>query len=199
MTDFEEFEGGVAVAEAPKEEKAAEAQAVEAPTAVAEKPVVEVETEPVNKGIDMEWEVETVPPEPEVETVTEETVVEEYYEPGYRRGYDHGYGRDYGPGYDEGYGQWYGRFFGQGYNRNRSVARKVNKHIFTWVFSFFLGLYGIDRFSRGQTGLGLLKLMTFGGFGFWYLYDVIVALFQSYVGPYKDSEELAFDQYGMYV
>ena len=76
MTDFEEFEGGVAVATAPEEEQAAAA-------AVEDKPVIEVEAEPADKGIEMEWEVETVPPEePEVETVTEETVVEEYSEPG---------------------------------------------------------------------------------------------------------------------
>ena len=161
MTDFEEFEGGVAVAKAPEEEQAAAA-------AVEDKPVIEVEAEPADKGIEMEWEVETVPPEePEVETVTEETVVEEYYDPGY--------------------------------NQNRRVVRRYNKHVFTWVMSFFLGLYGVDRFSRGQVGLGLLKLMTFGGFGFWYVYDVAVALIMSYAGPYKNTDEVEFDQYGMYV
>lgn len=175
MTDFEEFEGGMAVAKAPEEE--AEAQA-----AAGEKPVVEVEAEPVDSGIEMEWEVETVPPEepeePEMETVTEE-VVEEYYEPGYRQ--------SYGPGY------------GQGYGQNRRAARRYNKHVFTWLLSFVFGIYGADRFARGQIGLGLLKLLTFGGFGFWYLYDAAVAIILSYGGAYKYNDEVTFDQYGQYM
>ena len=188
MADFEEFEGGVAVAKAPEEEQAAA-------TAAEEKPVVEVETEPADKGFDMEWEVETVPPEePEVETVTEETVVEEYYEPGYRRSY----GPDYGQDYNRGYGQWYERMFGQGYHQNRRAYRRYNKHVFTWILNFAFGIYGADRFARGQMGLGLLKLLTFGGFGFWYIYDAAVAIIQSYAGPYRYSDEVTFDQYGQY-
>lgn len=163
MAAFEEFEGGVAVAEAPEEQK-----------------VIEVEAEPVDTGIEMEWEVETVPAdEPAVETVTEETVVEEYYEPDYR--------------------QDYGRGFGQGYFRDRRVSRRINKHVYTWLLSFVFGIYGADRFFRGQIGLGLLKLLTFGGFGFWYLADVIIAAMNSYAGPYRNSDDVAFDQYGQFI
>lgn len=79
-------------------------------------------------------------------------------------------------------------------------ARKVNKHIFTWVFSLVCGMYGVDRFVRGQIPLGIFKLMTFGGFGMWYLADLGVAIYKSYMEPDAAmQEDLHFDSYGRYV
>ncbi|MBU4690779.1 TM2 domain-containing protein [Mycoplasma zalophi] len=42
------------------------------------------------------------------------------------------------------------------------------------LVSFFLGGLGIDRFMKGQIGLGVLKLITGGGFGIWWLIDLIL-------------------------
>lgn len=39
------------------------------------------------------------------------------------------------------------------------------------ILSIFLGYLGIDRFYIGDVGLGILKLITFGGFGIWTLID----------------------------
>ena len=46
----------------------------------------------------------------------------------------------------------------------------------TVIISFFLGGLGIDRFWLGYTGLGILKLITCGGFGVWALIDFILIL-----------------------
>ncbi len=42
------------------------------------------------------------------------------------------------------------------------------------LLSIFLGGLGIDRFYLGYTGLGILKLLTFGGLGVWWLIDIIL-------------------------
>jgi TM2 domain-containing membrane protein YozV len=46
--------------------------------------------------------------------------------------------------------------------------------IVTLVMSIFFGYLGVDRFMMGHIGLGLLKLCTAGGFGIWWLVDVIL-------------------------
>lgn len=42
------------------------------------------------------------------------------------------------------------------------------------ILSILLGELGIDRFYLGYTGLGILKLITGGGFGIWWLVDLIL-------------------------
>jgi TM2 domain-containing membrane protein YozV len=52
------------------------------------------------------------------------------------------------------------------------------------LLSIFLGSLGVDRFYTGYTGLGILKLITCGGVGIWWLVDVILIA----TGSYKDKE-----------
>ncbi len=42
------------------------------------------------------------------------------------------------------------------------------------LLSVFVGVLGVDRFYLGHVGLGVLKLITFGGCGIWALIDIIL-------------------------
>ena len=46
------------------------------------------------------------------------------------------------------------------------------------IISFLAGYLGLDRFYRGEVGLGVIKLITFGGFGVWYLVDLAIAAYR---------------------
>jgi TM2 domain-containing membrane protein YozV len=52
-------------------------------------------------------------------------------------------------------------------------VKKVN-WILCLVMSIFFGSIGVDRFIMGKIGTGILKLITFGGFGIWWLVDVVL-------------------------
>jgi TM2 domain-containing membrane protein YozV len=54
----------------------------------------------------------------------------------------------------------------------------------TLLFAIFLGKFGVDRFYAGHIGLGILKLVTCGGLGIWWLIDVILVA----TGRYRDVE-----------
>ena len=76
-----------------------------------------------------------------------------------------------------------------------SIAREksINKHVFVWVFCFLLGSFGVDRFMRGQIGLGILKLLTSAlTYGVWVLVDFIISLTKAYGNAFHDSENITF-------
>ena len=50
------------------------------------------------------------------------------------------------------------------------MDKKLVAHI-TMILSWTLGFLGADRFYQGQVGLGVLKLVTFGGALIWWLID----------------------------
>lgn len=56
------------------------------------------------------------------------------------------------------------------------MAKKTRKAnwVLTLVMSVIFGWVGVDRFIMGKVGTGLLKLFTIGGFGIWWLVDLIL-------------------------
>ena len=59
---------------------------------------------------------------------------------------------------------------------NPAKAEGGKSFMVTWLLSLFLGCFGVDRFYLGKVGTGLLKLLTFGGFGVWALIDLVITL-----------------------
>ena len=52
------------------------------------------------------------------------------------------------------------------------------------ALSVILGVFGAHRFYAGKTNTALLMLITFGGLGIWWLYDVILVA----AGGFRDDD-----------
>ncbi|MGQ7786607.1 TM2 domain-containing protein [Nesterenkonia sp. K-15-9-6] len=69
------------------------------------------------------------------------------------------------------------------YPESAVQAPPQKSFVVTWLLSWLLGGLGADRFYLGKIGTGVLKLVTLGGFGLWYLIDLIMVL----AGAARDS------------
>ncbi|KAG0229630.1 hypothetical protein BGX31_006161 [Mortierella sp. GBA43] len=54
------------------------------------------------------------------------------------------------------------------------VCKSDRSYGITIILSIFFGYIGVDRFYLGHIITGLLKLVTAGGFGIWYVVDIIL-------------------------
>src|SRR5438046_10321657 len=61
--------------------------------------------------------------------------------------------------------------------RSRGVA---------FLLSFFGGVFGLHRFYVDKPRTAIVMLLTFGGIGVWYLYDLVLIA----AGAFRDREDL---------
>lgn len=54
------------------------------------------------------------------------------------------------------------------------VKDKCVNWVLVLVMSAVFGQLGVDRFIMGKVGTGILKLITFGGFGIWWIVDLVL-------------------------
>ncbi|KJE97878.1 TM2 domain-containing protein 2 [Capsaspora owczarzaki ATCC 30864] len=43
-----------------------------------------------------------------------------------------------------------------------------------FIYSLLFGVFGVDRLSLGHVGTGIAKLLTLGGFGVWWIVDLVL-------------------------
>lgn len=56
----------------------------------------------------------------------------------------------------------------------------VKSRAIAFILCLFLGVLGFHRFYVGKAGTGLLLLITCGGFGIWWIIDLIMIFFGSF-------------------
>ena len=57
-------------------------------------------------------------------------------------------------------------------------SNEYQRQLTILIISFLAGYLGLDRFYQGEVALGVIKLITFGGLGVWYIIDLVIAAYR---------------------
>jgi len=66
----------------------------------------------------------------------------------------------------------------------KASARSECRRDVALILSVFLGYFGVDRFYLGYTSVGILKAITLGACGWWWLLDIVLLA----TGRIKDAD-----------
>ena len=58
------------------------------------------------------------------------------------------------------------------------AKNEYRQQLTIFLISSLGGYFGLDRFYRGQIGWGVLKMITMGAGGIWYLVDAAIAAYR---------------------
>ena len=70
------------------------------------------------------------------------------------------------------------------YLKSKPASDNYKSWIVAVFLSFFFGMQGFDRFYLGYKKLGIIKMITAGGLGVWWIVDFIMIL----TGKLPDAE-----------
>jgi len=61
------------------------------------------------------------------------------------------------------------------------------------LLAFFGGVFGLHRFYVDKPRTGIAMILTFGGLGIWYLYDLVLIA----AGEFRDGDDLPLREWGV--